>query len=555
MSKNEHAVVQFNSKVASLRLSLLQACKTNTRSSTAFLSRTFIEHQTIEFRGSSSADQHTPRDRGEGPCDDVVSFPGKYGAAGWGAVVSFALDPDVDIVASTVFLPDKTSNGFGEHTDNPETPGECYCCALYGEPKPWGCCWFKLWMANVKMAVQLGHTLQVYFFRGQCGKGKVKWEDLVEHSRVCDNVLSGLSQSKQAAIRATEEYPFDGLGGSQKGEVAWLDKMGFTYEEKDIGPFLDTAKSTMGGQLTPGLNVSIASFNESEYPDSYHEILCPLINDRAIDSSFAFYPIGSPFTNKHATDPTQEDDTRCFCYNLYGFKVPHGCMWMKKATINYERAAKAKQKLVVVHSPCGSGQTPYVPSWISLHHHMATRMALVTSIAGRLIQLLRAAPQNDPLPALSSIHRTCDPMGSDWADGLAELFKPLLTDEEVQLLQQYAGLAMSQCSELAWIAHKGYEYELVGASEWIRANQERQIHRSKPAGGVLNYYIDSKADDRTALSGENVFQMSWDNQPEWADSKNVAPWLEPPRADDDGRPSICSVFNLCGRWVTLGSLL
>jgi hypothetical protein len=106
-------------------------------------------------------------------------------------------------------------------------------------------------------------------------------------------------------------------------------------------------------------------------------------------------------------------------------------------------------------------------------------------------------------------------MGSDWADGLAELFKPLLTDEEVQLLQQYTGLAMSQCSELAWIAHKGCEYELVGASEWIRANQERQIHRSQPAGGDSIITLTQKQTiEQTALSGENVFQMSWDNQPE-----------------------------------------
>jgi hypothetical protein len=146
MSEKEHAAMQFNSKVAHLRVQLLQACRKNIRSSTAFLSRTFIDHQTIEFRGSSSTTMGIgPK---EGPCDDVVSFPGKYGAAGWGAVVSFALDPDVDIVASTVFLPDKTSNGFGEHIDNPETPGNCYCCALYGEPKPWGCCWFKLWMVS-----------------------------------------------------------------------------------------------------------------------------------------------------------------------------------------------------------------------------------------------------------------------------------------------------------------------------------------------------------------------------------------------------------------------
>jgi hypothetical protein len=407
--------------------------------------------------------------------------------------------------------------------------------------------------ANVKMAVQLGHTLQVYYFRGQCGQGKVEWKDLVEHSRLCDNVLSGLPKSKQAAIRATQQYPFDGLGGSQKGEVAWLDKMGFTYEEKDIGPFLDTAKCTMAGQLTAGVKVSIASFDESTYRNAYHEILCPLINDVQIDSSFAFYPVGSPFTNKHARDPTQEDETKCFCYNLYGFRVfPFGCMWMKKATMNYERAAKAGQTLVAVHSPCE--QTPYIPPWDSLHHHMATRMGLVSRIAERLTKLLRAAPQNDPLPTLSSVHRASDPMGSDWADGLAELCRPLLSVAEVQLLQQFAGLCTSQTSELAWIAHKGYEYELVDASEWISANQGRQIERSKPAGGVLNSLVNSEEDDRTVLCSENSFVMHWGHdQPEWADRTNLAPWLAAPPAD--GGPSMSSVFNLPMRWVTLGSLL
>eukprot|EP00660_Eupelagonema_oceanica_P011229 gene11229-2991_t len=59
--------------------------------------------------------------------------------------------------------------------------------------------------AHGSCAVQFKQKLVVYYFKGEKGKGGVKWEDL----------------------RKDGYDPWDGkgLGGSQKAEVAWLDLM------------------------------------------------------------------------------------------------------------------------------------------------------------------------------------------------------------------------------------------------------------------------------------------------------------------------------------------
>lgn len=76
---------------------------------------------------------------------------------------------------------------------------------------PWGCKWFDDWVQNVLEAHRLGQTLEVYYFEGEVGMGKIAWDDLA----VANN------------------WDGVGLGGSQKGEVAFLDKRCLPYEELD----------------------------------------------------------------------------------------------------------------------------------------------------------------------------------------------------------------------------------------------------------------------------------------------------------------------------------
>ncbi|CAK8996153.1 unnamed protein product [Durusdinium trenchii] len=88
---------------------------------------------------------------------------------------------------------------------------------------PWGCLWFKVWMGNGTYATEKKQKLQVVYFAGQRGEGKVEWEQLP----------------------TADLWDGHGLGGSQKAEVAYLDKMrqkdpAWDYEEIDVARFLQS---------------------------------------------------------------------------------------------------------------------------------------------------------------------------------------------------------------------------------------------------------------------------------------------------------------------------
>ena len=86
---------------------------------------------------------------------------------------------------------------------------------------PWGCMWFETWRQKVEEAVQLKQKLHVYYFKDQCGKGKLAWNQL------CD------TRAKETARKDT------GLGASQTAEVAYLEKEGIPFEEHDINAFTE----------------------------------------------------------------------------------------------------------------------------------------------------------------------------------------------------------------------------------------------------------------------------------------------------------------------------
>ena len=91
-----------------------------------------------------------------------------------------------------------------------------------GKVATWGCQWFHIWKQRVTEAVEKGQSLIVVFFPGQVGEGK--------------ETFLGLSDA--------ELWNGIGLGGSQKGEVAFLDWMKekegphWNYTHMDVALFL-----------------------------------------------------------------------------------------------------------------------------------------------------------------------------------------------------------------------------------------------------------------------------------------------------------------------------
>jgi hypothetical protein len=115
--------------------------------------------------------------------------------------------------------------------------------------------WFVEWWENAKEAhYRYNQTLIVYYFPGQVGQGKIKWEDAAAHALLRDKVLGNwpkdeagwpktLSKEDEAAyvggLVAEERHAVSGLGGSQKAEVAWLDYHNIPYKEVDVLDFIE----------------------------------------------------------------------------------------------------------------------------------------------------------------------------------------------------------------------------------------------------------------------------------------------------------------------------
>ena len=222
------------------------------------------EH-TIVFEGNVLPNRET-----------VCSWPGKYATA-WDELVAGSRQNDIS--AAVVFLPEGSEH-YGFHDPIPpkhdlqDLHGECWCTPLYGERKPWGCRWWSKWIANVDEAASQKCTLVVYYFNGMTGEGKVKDFTTAgsEHMRReaifgCKDVFLE-SESFQTALEAglkrlskdkgpdssspysrevhrlflawlpEEDRRFleasEGLGNSQKAEVAWLERKGYQYVEKEV---------------------------------------------------------------------------------------------------------------------------------------------------------------------------------------------------------------------------------------------------------------------------------------------------------------------------------
>ncbi|CAE7232567.1 unnamed protein product [Symbiodinium natans] len=233
--------------------------------------------RTIVFQGSVLPDRRWP-------C--IVSWPGKYEGA-WDELVAASRRGQVS--AGVVFLP-KTTPMYGKHDPIPPAehiPGTCWCDPLYGGEQEHGCRWWSLWIKNIDAAHSIGAPLHVYFFKDAVGKGKIESFDIAgrENRRRQDinkrreefkkSEQFTCLQMEMARLRKSEPLwrfwtanRFDqsshysreeercfrewlpreeseilkmseGLGTSQKAEVAWLKRKGYDYKMIDVSYWLD----------------------------------------------------------------------------------------------------------------------------------------------------------------------------------------------------------------------------------------------------------------------------------------------------------------------------
>jgi len=147
----------------------------------------------------------------------VVSYPGAH-IEEWKALLE-TLGAN-NVASACVFLPESEQHKgqertFRRHLPLRKSPGDCLCQSLYGGKKEWGCYWFKLWVANVKEALALGLTPLVVFLPDHDGDLPfIEWDDLAKEG---DHLWNGTN-----------------LGGSQKGEVAWLRKQGIEFQTTTV---------------------------------------------------------------------------------------------------------------------------------------------------------------------------------------------------------------------------------------------------------------------------------------------------------------------------------
>ena len=227
-----------------------------------------VSENTIVFKGKVL--DFDPS-RGCPPC--VCSWPGKYESA-WDSLVESSRERGLS--AAVVFLPEGSKH-FGSHDPIPDEEaleGDCWCIPLYGEKKPWGCKWWTHWVANIEKAVEYGAELNVYFFEKKKGQGKVQsfatagqehlrreaigqrkaqFEESVEFQNAKAAGLEKLSKCRclDSSSQYTREWQrlflawlpeedrkfleaSEGLGNSQKAEVAWLERKGYAYKEVEV---------------------------------------------------------------------------------------------------------------------------------------------------------------------------------------------------------------------------------------------------------------------------------------------------------------------------------
>ena len=217
--------------------------------------------------------------------DCIVSFPGIYSQE-WDTAVAVASEQQACSLAC-VFLTD-TASGLGQHVSNPDSPGNCYCKALYGSvPVETYLCEVDLSnevaidqqqlafkKADAKAMGQLllirhSHTTllewkeekaaarRTAYKLWQENEGRAPWgcawfhlwkenvDQAVERNQSLHvfyfkgRVGAGKVSWDELADEDTRKKAREGggLGNSQTAEVAYLDKQALTYLEHDVADF------------------------------------------------------------------------------------------------------------------------------------------------------------------------------------------------------------------------------------------------------------------------------------------------------------------------------
>ena len=176
----------------------------------------------------------------------TCSFPGEYKVA-WDELVASATDGELS--TACVFL---TQAEQGRHCTSPET-GRCWCCELYGEPKPWGCEWFERWKALVSEAVEKGQMILVFYKEGHLARVGAEHTSYPQR----EQVEGELEWTDLAGYSFEQLKAMPGLGASQKGEVAYLKKIGASFMRVDVGDGAPDAEAAakMLGERADGLDL------------------------------------------------------------------------------------------------------------------------------------------------------------------------------------------------------------------------------------------------------------------------------------------------------------
>ena len=181
----------------------------------------------------------------------TCSFPGAYKGQ-WDALVETAQNGELS--TACVFL---TAAQQGNHTQNPEdAQGRCFCHALYGEEKPWGCEWFGgkgRWADLVDEAKEKGQIVAVFYKAGylkSIGAENTSWS---KGAKMLPCELAWEDVAKQGHTMTDR-----GLGGSQRGEVAWLMKLEIPFMRLDVMQGAPDASGTaqMLGARADGLDLA-----------------------------------------------------------------------------------------------------------------------------------------------------------------------------------------------------------------------------------------------------------------------------------------------------------
>jgi len=195
----------------------------------------------------------------------TASFPGEYKKE-WDRLVQRAEGGMLS--TACVFL---TQDRQGTHADNTE-PGAsgCWCHALYGEPKEWGCQWFEEWRVLVAKAHKRGQMVCVFYKEGHLvsvGAENTSW------APGASNLPGEVEWGYLASYTFEQLKQMPGLGASQKGEVAWLKKKAIPFMRMDVSKGVPDASATaqMLEARADGLRIDLAR-NLIEADDVAHKL-------------------------------------------------------------------------------------------------------------------------------------------------------------------------------------------------------------------------------------------------------------------------------------------